>query len=169
MKITIRPERETDIESISDVTRRAFKNHPISHQTEHFIVDALRRAGVLTVSLVAEVDGVVVGHVAFSPVTISTGAQGWYGVGPLSVVPELQRQGIGKLLMNEGLSLLRDTGAKGCVLVGDPGYYGHFGFRNLPSMIYEGIPQEYFLTLEFIEGGSAAGMVTFHEGFGVTS
>jgi putative acetyltransferase len=169
MKITIRPEQQGDIEFITEVTRRAFENHPISHQTEHFIVIALRAAGALALSLVAEVDGAVIGHVAFSPVAISDGAEGWYGVGPVSVTPELQRKGIGKSLMNEGLSLLQKAGAKGCTLVGDPAYYERFGFRNLPSLVYDGIPQEYFLALKFIEGDSTSGTVTFHEGFGATS
>jgi putative acetyltransferase len=169
MKITIRPEQERDVEFITDVTRRAFENHPYSRQTEHFIVIALRAAGALALSLVAEVDGAVVGHVAFSPVTISDGAKGWYGVGPVSVTPELQRRGIGKSLMNQGLSMLRKAGAKGCVLAGDPAYYERFGFRNLPSLVYEGIPQEYFLAVAFTEGDGTSGMVTFHEGFGATS
>lgn len=137
MNIIIRPETAADIDAISAVTEAAFQNHPYSRQTEPFIIHALRKAGVMTVSLVAETDGKVVGHVAFSPVKISDGSSGWYGLGPVSVLPELQRQGIGKALIREGLSRLKVAGANGCMLVGDPGYYQRFGFRNFPELIHE--------------------------------
>jgi len=153
-----------DIEAITEVTIAAFKNHPISNQTEHFIVNALRDAEALTISLVAEIDGRVVGHIALSPVTISDGTKDWYGVGPVSVLPEYQKQGIGKSLVNEALSLLKQTGGQGCALVGDPNYYQRFGFKNFPELIHEGIPQEVFLALPFGER-IPQGNVVFHEGF----
>ncbi len=104
-EMIIRKETAADNEAITQVTIAAFKDHPISNQTEQFIIKALRDAGVLTLSLVAEVAGHVVGHIAFSPVTVSDGAIGWYGIGPVSVVPEYQKQGIGKSLINKGLFL----------------------------------------------------------------
>ena len=143
----IRDEKDSDIAAISEVTRAAFKNHPHSHQTEHLIVDALRAAEALVLSLVAELDGKVVGHIAFSAVTISGGNGDWYGLGPISVLPEHQRQGIGKALIGKGLSRLKDLDAGGCVLVGDPQYYHRFGFKNNPDLLYQGIPQEYVLAL----------------------
>ncbi len=76
----------------------------------------------------------VVGHIAFSPVTISDGSLGWYGLDPISVLPEFPRQGIGKSMMHEGLSSLKSLGAKGRILVGDPGYYERFGFRSIPDL-----------------------------------
>lgn len=160
----IREEREGDCQAITDVTVAAFRNHPFSHQTEQFIVKALRAAGVMTVSLVAEIEGRVVGHVAFSPVTISDGSTGWYGVGPVSVLPELQRRGIGTKLMNEGLRRLKAMGAAGSALVGDPAYYVRFGFKNVPELRHEGVPQEVFVVLAFGEC-RARGDVKFHEGF----
>ena len=160
----IRKERNSDIEAISAVTIAAFQNHPISGHTEQFIVNALRAADALTLSLVAEVEGQVVGHIAFSPVTIADGSQNWHGLGPISVLPEFQKQGIGKALMREGLSMLKALGSKGCVLVGDPEYYHRFGFRNIPELIHEGVPPENFLALPF-EGQRARGLVVFHEGF----
>ncbi|NVN89825.1 MAG: N-acetyltransferase [Desulfuromonadales bacterium] len=163
----IRTETPADISAIGEVTRKAFENHPISRQTEHFIVNALRTANALAVSLVAELDGRVVGHIAFSPLNVSDGSQDWYGLGPISVLPEYQRQGVGKALMREGLSILKSMGAKGCVLVGDPGYYERFGFRNNPQLVYEGIPQEYVLALALGEQ-QARGVVTFHPAFGAT-
>ena len=168
MNMIIRPERESDHEAITAVTEAAFANHPFSHQTEQFIVKALRAAGALAVSLVAEVDGRVVGHVAFSPVVVSDGSPGWYGLGPVSVLPKLQRQGIGTALVREGLSLLRARGARGCVLTGDPGFYQRFGFRNEPELVLDGIPQVFFLAL-VLNGPMARGQVTFHEGFSARS
>ena len=160
----IRNELESDVEPISTVTKAAFESCPYGNHTEEFIVNALRAADALTVSLVAEASGKVVGHIAFSPVTISDGSQNWYGLGPISVLPEFQKQGIGKSLIHEGLSLLKALGAKGCVLVGDPKYYERFGFRNIPDLVLDGVPQEYFLALPF-EKNKAHGVVVFHQGF----
>jgi putative acetyltransferase len=137
---------------------------PYGDHTEQFIVDELRAANALTVSLVAENDGKVICHIAFSPVTISDGSQNWYGLGPISVLPEFQKQGIGKSLIHEGLSLLKALGGKGCVLVGEPEYYERFGFKNLPDLTLDGVPQEYFLALTFGEE-KTRGNVTFHQGF----
>jgi putative acetyltransferase len=160
----IRKEAVSDIEAITEVTIAAFRTLPISNHTEQFIINALRAADALTISLVAEIDGQVVGHIAFSPVTISDGSQGWYGLGPISVLPEYHHQGIGKSLVHEGLSLLKAMGGKGCALVGDPNYYKRFGFRNYPQLIHEGVPQEGFLALPFTET-VPQGIVAFHEGF----
>jgi len=160
----IRPETDADMEAIAEVTKAAFENHPISQQTEHFIIAALRAANVLTISLVAEVDGRVVGHVALSPITISDGSEDWYGLGPISVLPEYQRRGIGKALMHEGLSRLKALGAKGCALVGDPDYYERFGFRSVPELTHEGVPQRNLLVLPFGES-RPQGIVEFHPGF----
>jgi putative acetyltransferase len=160
----IRNETSADIEAISEVAMAAFRTLPVSNQTEQFIIKALRAAGVLTVSLVAEIDGRVVGHIAFSPVTISDGTSDWYGLGPVSVLPEHQRQGIGKALVNEGLALLKELGGQGCALVGDPNYYRRFGFQNSQELVHEGVPQEFFLALPFTEK-VPRGIVMFHEGF----
>ena len=127
----IRNETGSDMEPISKVTIAAFKSLAISQHTEQFIINALRKANALTVSLVAEIDGQVVGHIAFSPVTISDGSTGWYGLGPVSVFPEHQKKGIGKSLIHEGLSLLKKKGGQGCVLVGHPDYYLRLGFQNI--------------------------------------
>jgi putative acetyltransferase len=162
--IVIRPETDADAGAISEVTASAFKTLEISSHTEQFIISALRAAGTLTVSLVAELNGRVVGHVAFSPVTISDGTRNWYGLGPVSVLPEYQRQGIGSALIQEGLSRLKGLNAKGCCLVGHPDYYKRFGFRNVPGFFHEGVPQEVFLALSF-DGHIPQGTVTFHEGF----
>ncbi len=160
----IRNETSSDIEAISKVTIAAFKNLEISNHTEQFIINALRKANAPAVSLVAEIDGQVVGHIAFSPVTISDGATVWYGLGPVSVLPEYQKKGTGKSLISEGLSLLEKSGGRGCVLVGHPNYYKRLGFRNFPELVCEGVPQEVFFALPFTEK-VPKGVVAFHEGF----
>jgi putative acetyltransferase len=164
----IRSETPEDITAVSKVTIAAFSDHPISNHTEQFIINALRCANVLTISLVAEIDGKIVGHIAFSPIKISDGSPDWYGVGPVSVLPELQKKGIGTALILKGISMLKEISGQGCALVGDPNYYERFGFKNHPDLIYEGIPQEVFLVLPFYEK-IAKGKVEFHCGFMATS
>ncbi len=153
-----------DIEAISSITEAAFENHPHSQHTEQFIINALRAAKALAISLVAKNGQQVVGHIAFSRVTVSDRSQDWYGMGPLSVLPEHQKQGIGKALVLEGLSRLRSLGADGCILVGDPDYYKRFGFKNFPDLNHEGVPQQYVLALPFGEN-IPQGIVTFHQAF----
>ena len=160
----IRNETLLDNEAITEVTKAAFQTLAISNQTEHFIIQALRKAKVLTLSLVAEIGGQVVGHTAFSPVTISDGSPNWHGLGPVSVLPQYHKQGIGTSLVNEGLALLKKSGSKGCALVGDPAFYQRFGFKNEPTLIYENIPQEYFLVLPF-DDTPPQGTMVFHEAF----
>ncbi|TNJ39558.1 N-acetyltransferase [Chlorobaculum thiosulfatiphilum] len=163
-KIVIRPETPADATAISEVTVAAFATLEISQHTEQFVIGALREAGALTISLVAELDGQVVGHIAFSPVTMQDGTTDWFGLGPVSVMPELQRQGIGKALIREGLARLQALGAKGCCLVGHPEYYRQFGFENPQGLAHEGVPPEVFFTLSF-DGRVAQGMASFHEAF----
>ena len=163
-KLIIRNETEEDVKAITDVTISAFRTLEISRQTEQFIINALRAAKALTLSLVAQIDSLVVGHIAFSPVIISDGTQNWLGLGPISVLPSYQRQGIGKALIEEGLSRLRSLNAQGCCVVGHPDYYKKFGFRNIAGLIHEGVPQEVFFALSF-SGNTPQGVVTFHEAF----
>ncbi len=164
-KTTIRDETGGDVNAISEVPVAAFRTLEISPHTEQFIVAALRKAGALTISLVAEAEGRVIGHIAFSPVAISDGSRNWYGLGPVSVLPEQQRRGIGKALITDGLRRLKEMGARGCCLVGHPDYYRQFGFRNAPELVLEGVPPEVFFALPF-DGRMPQGTVAFHEGFG---
>lgn len=161
---TIRNETSVDASAISEVTVAAFNTLAISNHTEQFIIEALRADNALTVSLVAEMEDRVIGHIAFSPVTISDGTLDWYGLGPVSVLPEYQRQGIGKALIREGLAQLRGMHARGCCLVGHPEYYKKFGFDNVPKLVYEGVPPEVFFAMSF-DGNIPQGTVTFHKGF----
>jgi putative acetyltransferase len=164
----IRAETPPDVVAIDELTRQAFATHPHSRQTEHLIVRALRAANALAVSLVAERSGQLVGHIAFSPLTLSNGSPGWFGVGPVSVLPSAQKQGIGRSLIEHGLSLMRERGAVGCALVGEPSFYGRFGFSNHPALSLAGVPQEYFLALPF-DGTAPHAAVTFHAAFSAAS
>jgi putative acetyltransferase len=156
----LREETTEDIDAISEVTIAAFKDLGVSNQTEQFIISALRDANALTISLVADING----HIAFSPVVISDKTKDWYGLGPISVLPEYQKQGIGKSLVKKGLSLVKNMGGQGCALVGDPNYYQQFGFKNYPELIHEGIPQEVFLALPFNKK-VPKGTIEFHKSF----
>ncbi|WP_425052759.1 GNAT family N-acetyltransferase [Psychromarinibacter sp. S121] len=143
MSLSIRHESAGDEQAIHDLTVVAFTPVPQSDGAEAPIVAALRESGALTISLVA-VDGPeIVGHIAFSPVTAGTDAEGWYGLGPVSVHPDRQGQGIGGAMIEEGLALLRGRDAKGCVLVGDPAYYSRFGFRSDGAVSYGDVPVKY--------------------------
>lgn len=160
----VRPERAADIDAIRALTEAAFRTAPHADGTEHLIIDRLRAAGALTLSLVAEADGAVVGHVAFSPVTISDGSAGWYGLGPISVDPSRQGEGIGGRLIREGLDRLKALDAAGCVLLGDPAYYGRFGFAPDPRLRLDGVPPEYFMRMAF-SPVYGEGTVSYHPAF----
>ena len=160
----IRHEKPSDIDTITEITKVAFKDYPINQQIEHLIIRDLREADALTLSLVTEIDGQVVGHIAFSPVTISDGTTSWYGLGPVSVLPDFQGCKIGTSMINSGLALLRSTSSKGCVLIGLPTYYYRFGFINYPQLIHEGVPQEIFVA-KSLSGDVPKGMVEFHKAF----
>jgi putative acetyltransferase len=163
--IEIRNETSDDIAAIAEVTIAAFRDLEISNQTEHVIIDALRAAEALAVSLVAVLDGGVVGHIAFSPVALSDGTGDWYGLGPVSVLPQVRRRGIGQALVREGVSRLKRMHARGCCLVGHPEYDRRFGFENCPPLVLEGVPPEVFFAVSF-DGTLPRGTVAFHEGFG---
>lgn len=167
LDIRIRPEAADDAGAIEAVTRAAFLDAPHTSHTEQFVLDALRRAGRLSIALVAELRGEIVGHVAVSPVSISDGSSGWFGLGPISVLPRLQRRGAGSLLMREALRILREAGASGCVLLGDPVYYRRFGFRPVAGLVLPDVPPEYFQALSFV-APCPQGVVSYHESFAAT-
>ena len=143
----IRPETPADHAAVREINIAAFAVHPFSRQTEHLIVEALRAAGALTLSLVAEEQGRVAGHIAFSKAPIGGQDLGWFLLGPVAVLPDLQRRGIGSALVRVGLEALRALDAQGCVLVGDPAYYTRFGFRQAARLVYPGVPPEVVLCL----------------------
>lgn len=159
----IENERPEHVTAIRDLTARAFKDMPYSDGSEPVIIDRLRAAGALELSLMARKGRAIVGHVAASPVTIS-GDQGWYGIGPISFEPAQQRSGIGSALMGAVLARLEARGAKGAVLVGDPAYYQRFGFRNDLGLRYADLEPQYVMGLAF-KGEMPSGEIEFHEAF----
>ena len=160
----IRDELARDTAAIAAVTAAAFSDAPHSSGTEAAIVEALREAGALTLSLMAVEAGEVVGHVAFSPVAIDGAAGRWFGLGPVSVRPDRQRRGIGDRLIRAGLERLREDGAEGCVVLGDPAYYRRFGFQSDPELRFGGVAAEYFQRLAFT-GSAPKGEVAYHPAF----
>jgi len=161
----IRSELAGDAEAIRQVVTAAFEGAAHSSGTEAKIVEWLRASSALTISLVATRNDEVVGHVAFSPVTIGGQSDRWFGLGPVAVRPDLQRSGIGAALITKGLEMLEQQGAAGCVVLGDPDYYGRFGFRVDPDIRYPDAPAEYFQTLA-ISGDKPVGIACYHEAFG---
>ncbi|MCA0940748.1 N-acetyltransferase [Salipiger pacificus] len=161
----IRTEGPEEAAAISALTTRAFEAAEHADGTEALIVERLRAAGALTVSLVAEEEGTLIGHVAVSPVEIG-GHHGWQGLGPISVAPERQRSGVGTALMRAALAEVRASHAPGVVLVGNPAFYGHFGFRQAPGLQLDGIPPEVLLALPF-GPELPQGVLEFHPAFGL--
>ena len=160
----IREEQPGDETRIAELIEAAFRSARHSDGNEARIVEGLRTAGALAISLVAERDGGLAGHIAFSPVRIDGAAGGWYGLGPVSVLPAKQRGGIGSALVRSGLARLGALGAEGCVLLGDPGYYTRFGFRRMANLVLSGVPAEYFLALP-LNGTVTGGEVSYHRAF----
>lgn len=156
----IRDERPSDILAISCLLQRAFKDVTHSQNTEHKIVNALRDAGALAYSLVAIKNDLVVGYVALSKVELSSGDEGWYGLGPVAVDPQFQAQGIGAALIEMALSKLKQHGAAGCVLLGEPDYYSRFGFKAVAQLSLADVPAEYFQILNLASSPSTAHIPT---------
>lgn len=166
-KLIIRSETLADLADIEAVTEAAFRGAPHTSHNEQVILAALRDVGALSVSLVAEQDGSIIGHVAVSPVSIFDRASGWFGIGPISVTPKRQGRGIGSQLMRETLARLSEQGASGCVVLGDPSYYQRFGFKPEATLVLPGVPPEYFMAMSF---GQAlpVGTVTYHPAFSMS-
>jgi putative acetyltransferase len=183
----IRTETQDDIAAIREVIGAAFADQPGEGQPEQRIVDALRDAGALTLSLVADIDGRIAGCIAFSPVTVlpvttspgtsapasrGEGSGQWFGLGPLAVAPRDQHHGVGKALVRAGLTELERLRASGCVVLGEPGYYQRFGFAAGTGLQLANLPPEYFLAVS-LTGTTAErtipeGQVRYHPAFGLT-
>lgn len=160
----IRPEQIGDEAAIRALTERAFEPMPFSSGTEASIVDQLRNDGDLALSLVWVEGDEIVGHIAFSPVSIDQEHTGWYGLGPVSVRPDLQRKNIGSGLIIEGLAQMKDMGAAGCVLVGDPGYYCRFDFQSDGNLVYGEVDPQYVQWLSFC-AEAARGVLRYSPAF----
>ncbi|MFG1343818.1 N-acetyltransferase [Xanthobacter autotrophicus DSM 431] len=164
----IRDETAGDIPAIGRLVTEALRMLPQSTGTEAGIVEKLRADGALALSLVAEDEGEdegeVIGYLAASAARIGT-QDGWGLIGPLVVLPARHRQGIGTALMAEALRRLRAT-SRGAALVGDPAYYGRFGFRAFPGLGVAGCPPEVVQALPF-DGTEPRGELIHHPAFGL--
>ena len=161
----IRDEIMVDRDQIRECVAQAFSEVVHSQQTENAIIDGLRAANALTLSLVAEKENEIIGYIAFSSVLIDGKDLNWHGLGPVAVIPRHQRRGIGQQLIRAGLAKLREMGSAGCVLLGEPDYYARFGFRNEPHLSLAGVPPQYFQALSLTGSLVPAGEVTYHDAF----
>jgi putative acetyltransferase len=162
--IEIRAEMQADFKDIHEITESAFKDRPYADGDEHELIEKLRSVQALTLSLVAVDSGQLVGQITFSPATLSSGSQPWFALGPISVLPSRQGEGVGSKLINEGLRQIQELGALGCILTGDPDYYSRFGFDFSPQNVPENEPVEYFM-LKVLKGQSPDGKFSFHGAF----
>jgi len=160
----IRDERADDAAAMSALVTDAFSDMAYASGYEAEIVVRLRAAGALAVSLVAEDAAGLAGQVAVSAVAIDGADRGWYGLGPVAVRRDLRRQGVGSALVRAALDRLRARGAAGCVLVGDPRWYGRFGFAAGSGLVVAGVPDAVVLALP-LAGAAVQGHVTFHPAF----
>lgn len=162
----IRDERPEDAAIIGQITTAAFATMPFAGGDEADLVDKLRASGGLTISLVAELNGEVVGHIAFSPARINGREGPWYQLAPVSVRPDLHKQGVGSKLIRAGLDRLKTMGAEVCLVLGHPEYYPRFGFESVPELSDRyPAPNPNFMRLAF-KGEPPTGKVTYHPAFG---
>ena len=163
--VDIRNEEPADHAGITNLIVASFQDVPYSDHREQDIVTAMRQQGQLAISMVATDQKAVVGYIAISPVTVSTGQPGWYGLGPLAVHPDRQRQGVGSRLVKAALKELQSRSASGCVVLGDSKYYLRFGFEHYPSLTSTQFPKAKLLALAFFDEKIPEGSVTYHESF----
>lgn len=160
----IRPEGPQDAPAIATLITGAFLTAAHADGNEAEIVARLRAEGGLLLSLVSEGPNGIQGHIAASPCSVG-GQTGWACIAPLAVDPAQQRSGIGTALVGAALAQLRRLSVGGVVIVGDPVYYGRFGFAADPAIFAPDIPPDYVLTRRF--ASTAAGVLRFHAAFGL--
>lgn len=162
----IRPEIEADRAAVRAVNEAAFET-----SAEADLVEALRGKDMPVVSLVAEVDGEIVGHILFSPVSLKEHADlNLMGLGPMAVMPDYQRKGVGSALVRDGLTCCKALGSCAVVVVGHPGYYPRFGFA--PASRYSlrseyDVPDDVFMVTELADGAlnGVSGLVRYDDAF----
>ncbi len=167
MDVLIREATAGDAAAIEILTMVAFMREPQSRHDAHQVIAALREDGALALSLVADHEGYVVGHVAVSPVALSDEASGWYALGPLAVGPGHQRQGLGTRLAQAALATLRERGAAGCVALGAPAFFQRLGFAVEPGLTLPGAVVPELQALAFGDRLLPLADVAYHPAFGL--
>lgn len=174
MQLTIRQERPSDFQTVAELTKAAFRDLELSDHTEHLLIHRLRnsKAFVPELSLVAEMDGELVGHILFTKVIIRNAVQEFevLSLAPVSVRPEFQRRGIGSSLIENGHAIARNMGFNAVLLVGHPQYYPRFDYRKSSDF---GIiqpfdaPDEACMALELVKDGlkGVTGEVVYQAAF----
>ena len=165
--MNIREEQDSDIDGIWQVNAEAFES-----RSEADLVNELRNSGCTFISLVAETDNKVVGHILFTPVELAGDKNPVkiMGLAPMAVLSDYQSKGIGAQLVKSGLDLCRSLGYDAIVVLGHPGYYPKFGFK--PSAGYGirseyDVPEDVFMVLELSQGSLKGhrGAIKYHDAF----
>lgn len=163
---SIRAEAPGDVAAIRTVIETAFAPMPFSDGDEADLVDRLRDCGELTLSLIAQdPDGCVIGHIGFSPVTIAGRASNWFQMAPVSVIPGRQRQGTGGRLIAAGVEALRQRGASGIAVLGDPRYYERFGFAPESAIEPPTESEKPFFRILVLNGPIPRGRIAYASAF----
>ncbi len=175
MTLIFRKETPADYKFVEKIIEEAFANEAYSDQTEHLLVARLRNsdAFIPELSMVAEVNGEIVGHILLTKITIKNAeiTSASLALAPVSVKPAFQKQGIGGMLIEEAHRIARPLGYRSIVLLGHAGYYPRFGYRKGSdfgiSLPFE-VPDENCMVLELVEGGleGVRGEVVYSEEFG---
>ena len=163
-QLVIRAETDADIAGIYQLTEAAFTGRPYAGGDEQDVINRLRDSGDLTLSLVALRGDELVGQVTFSPAVQADGTAPWFALGPVSVRPDCQNQGIGAELIEAGLGSIQQLGALGCILTGNPAYYRRFGFNLCPGCVPLRESADYFM-LKLFDAQEPRGAFTFHPAF----
>ncbi|MEZ4885384.1 MAG: N-acetyltransferase [Chitinophagales bacterium] len=174
MNILIRQENPADYQAVFEVVEAAFRNEVISDQTEQFLVERLRKsdAFVPELSIVAELDGEIVGHILLTKIKITNEVESFdsLALAPVSVVPNFQNKGIGGQLIREAHQRAKNLGFKSIVLLGHENYYPRFGYEWISKYGIElpfNAPQQNCMVMELVEDGlkGVNGMVVYDKAF----
>ena len=172
--INIRVEQELDYKIVEDVIENAFLNAELTDNQEHNLVNRLRKSSefIPELSLVAEIDNKIVGHILFTKINIESnkGSFESLALAPLSVLLDYQNKGIGKALINYGLEVAKNLGYESVVVLGHENYYPKFGFKKASEFDIKPpfeVPDEAFMVLELKENGlkNVSGIVEYSNAF----